>query len=96
MKIESRAVHAGDRKKAGPQVPVSTPIYTAASYYYDETEYLDKVFGFEVPGYSYQRYDNPTNSALEELVTSLEGGRGSSWRRPPAWRRSKSRCAWPP
>ncbi len=77
MKIESRAVHAGDRKKAGPQVPVSTPIYTAASYYYDETEYLDKVFGSELPGYSYQRYDNPTNSALEELVTSLEGGHGS-------------------
>ncbi len=77
MRIESRAVHAGDRKKAGPQIPVSTPIYTAASYFYDKTEYLDKVFGFEVPGYAYQRYDNPTNSALEELVTSLEGGRGS-------------------
>lgn len=75
--MESRAVHAGDRKKAGPQIPVSTPIYTASSYFYEKTEYLDKVFGFEVPGYAYQRYDNPTNSALEELLTSLEGGRGS-------------------
>ena len=77
MKIESRAVHVGDRKKAGPQIPVSTPIYTAASYFYDTTEQLDKVFAFEMPGYAYQRYDNPTNGALEEVLTSLEGGHGS-------------------
>ena len=77
MKIQSRAVHSGDRKKAGPQIPVSTPIQTAASYFYDTTEQLDKVFAFEVPGYAYQRYDNPTNGALEELLTALEGGRGS-------------------
>ncbi|MBI4875490.1 MAG: PLP-dependent transferase [Acidobacteria bacterium] len=77
MKIETRAVHSGDRKKAGPQIPVTTPIHTAASYFYDTTEQLDKVFGFEMPGYAYQRYDNPTNSALEEVLTSLEGGHGS-------------------
>ncbi len=77
MKIQSRAVHAGDRKKAGPQIPVSTPISLAASFFYETTEQLDKVFGFEIPGYAYQRYDNPTNGALEELLTSLEGGRGT-------------------
>lgn len=77
MKIESRAVHTGDRKKAGPQIPVATPIYTAASYFYDTTEQLDRVFAFETPGYAYQRYDNPTNAALEEVLTALEGGRGS-------------------
>jgi len=77
LKIQSRAVHSGDRKKAGPQIPVSTPIYTAASYFYDTTEQLDRVFAFETPGYAYARYDNPTNSALEEVLTSLEGGRGT-------------------
>jgi cystathionine gamma-synthase/methionine-gamma-lyase len=77
LKIQSRAVHSGDRKKAGPQIPVSTPIYTAASYFYETTEQLDKVFAFETPGYAYARYDNPTNSALEEVLTSLEGGRGT-------------------
>ena len=77
MKIQSRAVHSGDRKKAGPQIPVSTPIYTASSYFYDTTEQLDQVFAFETPGYAYARYDNPTNSALEEVLTSLEGGRGT-------------------
>jgi cystathionine beta-lyase/cystathionine gamma-synthase len=77
MNIFTKAVHAGDRKKPGPAVPVTTPIYTAATYLYDETAQLDRIFGREEPGYSYSRYDNPTNAALEELVTALESGHGS-------------------
>ena len=77
MKIHTKAVHAGDRKKAGPQVPVTTPIYTAASFFYETTEQLDRVFAHEEDGYCYSRYDNPTNAALEALVTELEGGHGS-------------------
>jgi len=77
MNLHTKAVHAGDRKKPGPAVPVTTPIYTASTYLYDEMEQLDRVFGREVPGYSYSRYDNPTNAALEELVTALENGHGS-------------------
>jgi cystathionine gamma-synthase/methionine-gamma-lyase len=77
VKIHTKAVHAGDRKKAGPQIPVTTPIYTAASYFYEDMEQLDRVFARQEPGYAYARYDNPTNSALEELVTTLENGHGS-------------------
>ena len=77
MNLHTKAVHAGDRKKPGAAVPVTTPIYTASTYLYDEMEQLDRVFGREVPGYSYSRYDNPTNAALEELVTALENGHGS-------------------
>lgn len=73
MKIHTTAVHAGDRKKPGKHIPVTTPIHTAASYFYGESEMLDKVFGHEVNGYAYARYDNPTNNALEELLASLEG-----------------------
>lgn len=73
MKIHTTAVHAGDRKKPGRHIPVTTPIYTAASYFYGDSEMLDKIFGHEVDGYAYARYDNPTNGALEELVASLEG-----------------------
>ena len=29
-----------------------------------------------MPGQSYARYENPTNSALEEVATALEGGAG--------------------
>ncbi|MBL8234012.1 MAG: PLP-dependent transferase, partial [Bryobacterales bacterium] len=74
MKIETRAVHVGDRKKPGESIPVTTPIYTAASYIYEETSTLDRVFGREIAGDSYARYENPTNRALEELITSLESG----------------------
>ena len=77
MKIETQAVHAGDRKKPGPAVPVTTPIHTASSYFYDSMEQLDRVMGRTEPGYSYARYDNPTNAALEELMTVLERGHGA-------------------
>lgn len=77
MKIQTQAVHAGDRKKAGAHIPVTTPIYTAASYSYEQIETTDQVFANELPGYAYARYDNPTNHALEELLTTLEGGAGS-------------------
>jgi cystathionine beta-lyase/cystathionine gamma-synthase len=81
MKIETKAVHAGDRKRDPGQpdafVPVTTPIYTASSYVYENTAKLDRVLGREEPGYCYARYDNPTNAALEELMISLESGRGA-------------------
>lgn len=77
MKIHSRAVHAGDRKKPGPAVPVTVPVYSASSFFYETTQQLDKVFGEEEAGYCYSRYDNPTRSALEELMTSLEEGHGA-------------------
>jgi cystathionine gamma-synthase/methionine-gamma-lyase len=77
LKIETQAVHAGDRKKPGPAVPVTTPINLASSYFYDSMEQLDRVVARTEPGYSYARYDNPTNAALEELMTVLERGHGA-------------------
>jgi cystathionine beta-lyase/cystathionine gamma-synthase len=81
MKIETKAVHSGDRKtdpeNPGAFIPVTTPVYTASSYIYESTAQLDRVLGREEPGYCYSRYDNPTNAALEELMTSLENGHGA-------------------
>ena len=77
MQIQTKAVHTGDRKKLGPHVPITTPIYTAASYFYESMEQLDRIFGREEQGPCYARYDNPSAAALEELVTALEGGYGS-------------------
>ena len=81
MKIETKAVHAGDRKadpdRPGAFIPVTTPVYTAASFVYESTAQLDRVLGREEPGYCYARYDNPTNAALEELMTELESGAGA-------------------
>jgi cystathionine beta-lyase/cystathionine gamma-synthase len=77
MKRESKTVHWGDRVKPGSFIPVTTPLYTAASYVYDSMERLDRVFNLEESGPSYARYDNPTRSALEELMRELEGGAGA-------------------
>ena len=77
MKIHTRAVHAGDRKKSGTHIPVTTPIHASSSFFYESMEQLDRVFGHEEQGYSYARYENPTTSALEELMTALEGGHGA-------------------
>src|SRR5579863_388354 len=73
-KINTRAVHAGDRKRTGSFVPSTTPIHTATSYFYDDVEDLEKVFAGEMPGWNYSRHGNPTNEALEELMASLESG----------------------
>ena len=77
MKIHTKAVHSGDRKKAAQNIPVTTPIYTASSYFYESMDQLDRIFGQEEAGYCYSRYDNPSNAALEELVSALEGGHGA-------------------
>jgi cystathionine beta-lyase/cystathionine gamma-synthase len=77
MNIYTKVVHAGDRKKPGPHVPVTTPINTASTYFYESMEELDRMFEDPSTGFSYSRYDNPTNAALEELVTSLENGHGT-------------------
>ncbi len=84
VSLHSTAVHGGDRKrpsrKPGDQpewVPVTIPIHTASSFFYNDIADLDRVFGNEIPGQSYSRYGNPTSDALEELVTSLEGGAGA-------------------
>jgi len=77
VKQHTKAVHAGDRKHTGRHIPVTTPISTAVSFFYENIEQLDRVFGREEPGFSYSRYDNPTNQALEELCASLESGHGA-------------------
>jgi cystathionine gamma-synthase/methionine-gamma-lyase len=77
LKIHTKAVHTGDRKKAQSQIPSTTPIHTATSFFYESMEQLDRVFGREEEGYCYARYDNPSSNALEELLTSLENGHGA-------------------
>ncbi len=78
MKFETQVVHTGDRKRAPKKaIPSTTPIYLSSTYFYETAETLDRIFGHEEEGPSYSRYNNPTNDALEELTTALEGGFGS-------------------
>ncbi len=68
------AVHAGERPPKPDFTPVNTPIYQSASFVYDTIETMEAIFGGERSGYVYTRYGNPTVSALERAVATLEGG----------------------
>ena len=72
--IFTRAVHAGERAAKPDFQPVTTPIYNTVGFLYEDMRDLDAVFGNEREGYVYARYGNPTNSALEEALASLEEG----------------------
>ena len=72
--ITTELVHAGERRAGQRGVPVSTPVYTAATYTYETMEEFDRVFAGEDPGHVYSRYGNPTTGALEEALRTLEGG----------------------
>ncbi|MGI8959868.1 MAG: trans-sulfuration enzyme family protein [Bryobacteraceae bacterium] len=78
MKFESQVVHAGDRSRRNTTaIPSTTPIHLGTTYLYESTAQLDRIFGGEEQGFSYARYANPTNEALEELTTAIEHGYGS-------------------
>ncbi|HEX8144405.1 MAG TPA: PLP-dependent aspartate aminotransferase family protein [Pyrinomonadaceae bacterium] len=77
LDIETQLVHAGERRPVPHGLPVSTPIYTTATFTYDSMAEVDRVFSGETQGYVYTRYGNPTVAALEEAITKIEGGAGA-------------------
>src|SRR5918997_3192293 len=77
-RFETRAVHSGERRPGraddGSYFPITTPIYASTTFSHPDIETTDRVLGGEEPGYSYTRWGNPTVSAFEEALASLEGG----------------------
>jgi O-acetylhomoserine (thiol)-lyase len=71
--IETRAVHAG----AAPDPATgarNVPIFQTTSYVFRDVDHAAALFNLETEGYIYTRLGNPTVSALEARVASLEGG----------------------
>src|SRR3989442_4704666 len=66
MKIETLAVHAGQRIDPATGA-VATPIHLSTTFERD-------VEGTYSRGFMYTRNDNPNRKALEEGVSALEGG----------------------
>ncbi len=77
MKLHTKAVHSGDRKRPQSQIPVSTPVHFAASWICADQAEQDRIFANEQKGFAYSRYANPTSEALEEQITALENGFGA-------------------
>ena len=72
--ITTKLVHAGERRPAPAGKPVSTPIYTSATYTYESMAEMDQVFSGEGGDFIYSRYGNPTVAALEDAVAAIEEG----------------------
>jgi O-acetylhomoserine (thiol)-lyase len=74
--METRAVHAGARPDPTTGAR-NVPIFQTTSYVFDDVDHAASLFNLQDFGYVYTRLGNPTVSALEERVASLEGGRGA-------------------
>lgn len=74
--FSTRAIHAG-----APPDPTtgarSLPIYQSAAYVFGSTENAAELFELRSYGHIYGRISNPTVSAFEERMASLEGGLGA-------------------
>ncbi|MEM7677593.1 MAG: O-acetylhomoserine aminocarboxypropyltransferase [Myxococcota bacterium] len=74
--FSTRSVHAG----AAPDPHTgarNVPIYQTASYVFHDADHAASLFNLQDFGFVYTRLGNPTVSALEERVASLEGGRAA-------------------
>ena len=75
--FETRMIHAGTQPE-----PVTgarqTPIYQNTSYVFHDADHAASLFNLQTFGFIYSRLANPTVSALEERIASLEGGRGAT------------------
>jgi O-acetylhomoserine (thiol)-lyase len=72
MRDETIAIHGGytpDGTRA-----VAVPIYQTVAHDFIDAEHAGAVLDLEVPGFHYNRINNPTNDVLEKRIAALEGG----------------------
>jgi O-acetylhomoserine (thiol)-lyase len=72
MRDETIAIHGGytpDSTRA-----VAVPIYQTVAHDFIDAEHAGAVLDLEVPGFHYNRINNPTNDVLEKRIAALEGG----------------------
>jgi O-acetylhomoserine (thiol)-lyase len=74
--FNTRALHAGQRPDPATGAR-AMPIYQTTSYVFDDTEQAANLFALQRFGNIYTRIMNPTTSAFEERIASLEGGVGA-------------------
>jgi cystathionine gamma-synthase/methionine-gamma-lyase len=75
LSIETKLVHAGERRPQPIGRSVATPIYASSTYTYPTMEAMDQVTAGEGGDFIYSRYGNPTVAALEDAVATIENGR---------------------
>ena len=71
-KIETKCIQSGWQPTKGE--PRVLPIYKSTTFKYDTSEQMGRLFDLEDSGYFYTRLQNPTNDAVAQKITELEGG----------------------
>ncbi len=74
--FRTRALHAGGRPDPHTGAR-AVPIYQSTSFVFEDTADAADLFALQKYGTIYSRISNPTVSAFEERVASLEGGIGA-------------------
>jgi O-acetylhomoserine (thiol)-lyase len=72
MHDETIAIHGGYQPDGTRAVAV--PIYQTIAHDFIDAEHAGAVLDLEIPGFHYNRINNPTNDVLEKRVAALEGG----------------------
>ena len=74
-KKETQCIHGGYQPSEGePQV---MPLAQSTTYRYYDSDFVGKLFDLEAEGHMYSRISNPTVSATEKKINTLEGGVGA-------------------
>ena len=71
-KIETKCIQSGWQPTKGE--PRVLPIYQSTTFKYETSEQMGRLFDLEDSGYFYTRLQNPTNDAVAQKITELEGG----------------------
>ncbi|WP_135824836.1 O-acetylhomoserine aminocarboxypropyltransferase/cysteine synthase family protein [Halorussus ruber] len=75
-RFATRSLHAGHGADpaTGARAP---PIYQTTSYEFEDADHAADLYALDAEGDIYSRISNPTARALEERLSSLEGGEGA-------------------
>ncbi len=72
MHDETIAIHGG--YEADGTRAVAVPIYQTIAHDFIDAEHASAVLDLQIPGFHYNRINNPTNDVLEKRIAALEGG----------------------
>jgi O-acetylhomoserine (thiol)-lyase len=72
MHDETIAIHGG--YEADGTRAVAVPIYLTVAHDFENAAHAGAILDLEVPGFHYNRLNNPTNKVLEKRMAALEGG----------------------
>jgi methionine-gamma-lyase len=69
----TRAIKAATRAPRVDQQPAAVPIYQSATFHAQDVDDYAELVGFERPGYTYARLENPTADAMAGAFAELHG-----------------------